>query len=155
VSWEQFRAFWEQSIRWVMRPSSPANFAVNTHQEGDEAVVEVEALEANAAFLNFLQTSAVVLGPDNTATPLPLQQVGPGRYRGQFKTSDAGAYLINVNYAAGAGDGATQGNLQAAVTVPYPAEFRAVKHNAQRANHHRRRSGPGQSLRSGESRNSA
>jgi uncharacterized membrane protein len=130
VSWQQFRAFWEQSIRWVMRPSSPANFAVNTRQEGEEAFVEVEALDASAAFLNFLQTGAVVLSPDNTATPLALQQVGPGRYRGQFRTTDPGAYLVNINYASGAGDAQQRGNLQAAVTVPYAAEFRAVKHNA-------------------------
>ncbi len=130
VSWPQFLAFWEQSIRWVMRPSSPANFAVNTRQEGDEAIVEVEALDANAAFLNFLQTSAVVLTPDNTAAPLPLQQVGPGRYRGKFRTDEPGAYLVNINYASGAGDAQQRGNLQAAVTVPYAAEFRAVKHNA-------------------------
>ncbi len=130
VSWEQFRVFWEQSIRWVMRPSSPANFAVNTRIEGDTAFVEVEAMDSGAAFLNFLQTSAVVLGPDNTPTSLPLQQVGPGRYRGQFRTGDPGAYLVNINYASGAGDAAQRGNLQAAVTVPYAAEFRAVKHNA-------------------------
>jgi uncharacterized membrane protein len=130
ASWPQFRAFWEQSIRWVMRPSSPANFAVNTRQEGDEAVIEVEALDANAAFLNFLQTSAVVLSPDANAAALPLQQVGPGRYRGQFRTTEPGAYLVNINYASGAGDAQQRGNLQAAVTVPYAAEFRAVKHNA-------------------------
>lgn len=130
VGWPQFRAFWEQSMRWVMRPSSPANFAVNTRQEGDDAFVEVEALDASAAFLNFLQTGAVVLSPDNLATPLALQQVGPGRYRGQFRTDEPGAYLVNINYASGAGDATQRGNLQAAVTVPYAAEFRSVKHNA-------------------------
>jgi hypothetical protein len=130
ASWEQFSAFWEQSIRWVMRPSSPANFMVNTRQEGDRAIVEVEALDANASFLNFLQTGAVVLRPDNTSEPLPLQQIGPGRYRGEFHTSDAGAYLVNVNYSAGGAENAAKGNLQAAVTVPYSPEFKAVKHNA-------------------------
>jgi uncharacterized membrane protein len=131
ASWAQFRAFWEQSIRWVMRPSSPANFAVNTRQEGDRAVVEVEALEANASFLNFMQTNAVVLHPDNIAEPLSLQQIGPGRYRGEFKVAGAGAYLINVNYSAGGNaESATKGNLQAAISVPYSREFKSVKHNA-------------------------
>lgn len=130
VSWEQFRAFWEQSIRWVMRPSASANLLVNTRQEGDRAIVEVEALDANASFLNFMQTNAVVLHPDNEATPLSLQQTGPGKYRGEFRTNDAGAYLVNINYAAGSGDSAARGNLQAAVTVPYSREFRDVRHNA-------------------------
>lgn len=129
VGWQQFKSFWEQTIRWVMRPSSPANLMVNTRQEGDRAIVEVEALDANAAFLNFLKTSAMVLSPDTTATPLSLQQIGPGKYRGEFKTTDAGAYLVNINYATGSGETATQGNLQAAVTVPYSREFRDVRHN--------------------------
>jgi uncharacterized membrane protein len=130
VSWSEFRGFWEQSIRWVMRPSSPANMTVNTRLEGDIAVVEVEALEADASFMNFLRTSAVVLAPDSTAQPLALQQTGPGRYRGEFRTHDAGAYLVNVSYAGGSPESPMQGNLQAAVCVPYSREFRAVKHNA-------------------------
>ncbi len=131
ASWEQFRAFWEQSIRWAMRPSSPINLNLVTRQEGDRAIVELEALGADASFLNFMQTNAVILGPDNSAEPLSLQQTGPGRYRGEFRTADAGAYLVNVNYAAGgSAETAVKGNLQAAVTVPYAAEFKAVKHNA-------------------------
>jgi hypothetical protein len=78
-----------------------------------------------------MQTNAVVLRPDNTAEPLSLQQTGPGRYRGEFRTTEAGAYLVNVNYnAGGAAETAMKGNLQAAVTVPYSREFRSVKHNA-------------------------
>ncbi|MEE8507837.1 MAG: glutamine amidotransferase, partial [Myxococcota bacterium] len=130
AGWAQFQSFWEQSIRWVMRPSSPANMIVNTRLEGDVAVVEIEALNADASFMNFLRTSAVVLAPDATATPLALQQTGPGRYRGEFRVDDAGAYLVNVNYAGGTHDAPLQGNLQAAVSVPYSREFRAIKHNA-------------------------
>ena len=129
VSWSEFREFWEQAIRWAMRPSSPANVLVTTRQEGDRAIVEVEAVDLDAAFLNFLRTSAVVLRPDSSAEPFTLQQVGPGRYRGEFRTQEEGPYLVNVNYAAGGGEGALQGSVQAAVTVSYPPEFAAVKHN--------------------------
>lgn len=130
VSWNQFQAFWAQSIRWVMRPSSPTNMIVTTRQEGDTAIVEVEALEGDASFLNFLQTRAVVLDPNSNAMPLSLQQTGPGRYRGEFRTSDPGSYLVNVNYTTPGGDEAAQGNLQAAITLPYAQEFRSVTHNA-------------------------
>src|SRR5690606_9983212 len=99
VSWSQFQSFWTQSIRWVMRSSSPTNMIVTTRQEGDLAVVEVEALEGDASFLNFMQTRAVVLDPHGNAEPLSLQQTGPGRYRGEFRTGDTGSYLVNVNYA--------------------------------------------------------
>ncbi len=130
ASWPRFRTFWEQSIRWVMRPSAPSNLTVNTRQEGDQAIIEVEALDVDASYLNFLRTSAVVLHPDGEAVPLLLQQTGPGRYRGQFPTDEAGAYLVNINYLGGTADEPIEGNLQAAVSVPYPREFRYVKHNA-------------------------
>jgi uncharacterized membrane protein len=129
VSWSQFRAFWEQAIRWAMRPSSPANVLVTTRQDGDRAIVEVEAVDLDASFINFLRTSAVVLRPDSAAEPFSLQQVGPGRYRGEFRTFEEGPYLVNVSYAAGGGENALQGSVQAAVTVSYPPEFAAVKHN--------------------------
>lgn len=130
VGWSEFKSFWEQSIRWVMRPSSPTNMTINTRKEGDIAIIELEALDANASYLNFLRTSAVVLSPDGVAEPLVLQQVGPGRYLGQFPTEEAGAYLVNINFVGGSGEDRLEGNIQAAVTVPYPREYRAVKHNA-------------------------
>jgi len=130
AGWERFRAFWEQSIRWVMRPGSPTNMSVSTRVDGETAIVEIEALQADASFLNFLRTSALVLSPRAEARPLPLQQTGPGRYRGQFETDEAGAYLVNIAFASGSGAGQEQGNIQAAVAVPYAREFRAVKHNA-------------------------
>jgi uncharacterized membrane protein len=130
ASWGSFKAFWEQSIRWVMRPSAPSNLMVNTTLEGDRAVVDVEALDVDASFLNFLRTSAVVLNPDAEAEPLVLQQIGPGRYRGEFRTDRDGAYLININFVGGSAESRMEGNIQAAVSVPYPAEYRAVKHNA-------------------------
>ena len=134
LSWADFKNFWEQSIRWVMRPSELAdmnvNMTVNTRLEGDRALVEVEALDIDAAFLNFLQTSPVVIHPDGTTQPLSLQQVGPGRYRGEFRVEDEGAYLVNVNYALARAEGdPARGNVQAAVCVPYAREFRAIKHN--------------------------
>ena len=130
ASWDEFKAFWEQSIRWVMRPSAPANMIVSTSHEGDRAHVEVEALDVDASFLNFLRTGAVVLQPDGTADPLILQQTGPGRYRGEFRTDQEGAYLVNINFVGGAPHSPLRGNIQAAVSVPYPREFHAVKHNA-------------------------
>ncbi|HWB19752.1 MAG TPA: VWA domain-containing protein [Phycisphaerales bacterium] len=130
VKWSEFVAFWEQSIRWLMRPASPQNMSISTRVEGDRALVEIEALNADSSFENFLQTDAVVITPNADAKPLSLQQVGPGRYSGEFKTDEAGAYLVNVTYRAGAANApSSQGSLQAAVAVPYSREFRSVRDN--------------------------
>jgi hypothetical protein len=49
AGWARFRSFWEQSIRWAMRSASPTNMLVNTRVDGDRAIIEVEALDADAA----------------------------------------------------------------------------------------------------------
>ncbi len=141
ASWSEFRSFWEQSLRWVMRPSAPANIMVNTVLEGDLATVEMEALGNDASNLNFLRMAAVVLHPDSESEPLILQQTGPGRYRGEFRATKEGAYLVNINFVGGTVENPIQGNVQAAVSIPYPPEFKAVKHNAALLEQVRQRTG--------------
>jgi hypothetical protein len=130
ASWDRFQAFWEQAIRWSMRPSAPSNMHVSTRIEGETAIVELEALDADAGYVNFLNTNGIVVRPGAATEQLSLQQTGPGRYRGEFDVDDAGAYLLNIAFQTGTADNAETHNLPAAVTVPYPREFRAVKHNA-------------------------
>jgi len=141
ASWSEFRSFWEQSLRWVMRPSAPANIMVNTSLEGDVATVELEALGNDASNLNFLRMAAVVLHPDSESEPLVLQQTGPGRYRGEFRATKEGAYLVNINFVGGTVETPIRGNIQAAVSIPYPPEFKSVKHNAALLERVRQRTG--------------
>ena len=125
IAWDQFKGFWDQSIRWAMRPVAPANMTITTRLEGERAIVEVEALESDESFLNFLQPSAAVLGPEGTEA-ITVRQVGPGRYRGEFPVDEAGSYLVSLSFRK---DGEVLGSLQAAVDVPYAREFRDVKDN--------------------------
>ena len=141
ASWSEFRSFWEQSLRWVMRPGAPANIMVNTSLEGDVATVELEALGNDASNLNFLRMAAIVLDPDSESEPLVLQQTGPGRYRGEFRATKEGAYLVNINFVGGTVETPIRGNIQAAVSIPYPPEFKSVKHNAALLERVRQRTG--------------
>jgi len=130
LSWSDYRAFWEQSVRWLMRPASPANVSLKTRIDGETVVVELEAVgEDNRGFVNFLKSEAMVLGPDGRSVPLELQQVGPGRYRGQFMASETGSYLVNVNVPTERDGQQMSASVQAAVSVPYPKEFRTVRDN--------------------------
>jgi hypothetical protein len=71
--------------------------------------------------------------PSGQVRELPLRQVGPGRFTGEFDAGQPGAYLANVTFARAAGEGgARSGSVQAAVSVPYPAEYRAVRDDAAR-----------------------
>jgi hypothetical protein len=133
VGWGDYRSFWEQTARWLMRPPTPPNVGLRTRIDGETAVVELEAVgEEGDRFLNFLRSDATVLAPDGSSERLELQQVGPGRYRGEFRAAQTGAYLVNVAVPTGEEvDGkAVMSSVQAAVSVPYAKEFRTVRDNA-------------------------
>lgn len=132
LDWSEFRAFWEQTVRWLMRPAAPPNASLRTRVDGERAIVELEAVGEDSGFANFLRSRATVLGPDGRSAPLELQQVGPGRYRGEFDARDTGSYLVNVTIPTAAAPGAPEVNasVQAAVSVPYAKEFRTVRDNA-------------------------
>ncbi len=130
LDWDEFGAFWEQTVRWAMRPSDPADIELSTSLDGDLATVEMEATDADAGPMNFLRTDAVVIGPDGRARPLAMSQVGPGRYRGSFRIDATGAYLVNVRHERPApGDRPMVGTTQAAVVAPFSREFRLTASN--------------------------
>ena len=131
VAWSSFPAFWEQSLRWVMRPATPSEFVLGTRDEDGDVVVDLEALESDAGFLNFLQTRASVISPAGDVEPLDLQQIGPGRYRGRFRPDVTGSHVVNVHFGSPVeGGGVASGNIQAAVNRSYSDEYRRQTHNA-------------------------
>ena len=125
--WSGFQGFWEQVVRWSMRPAAPPNLMIRTRTEGETAIVEVEAMGDGGGFANFLQGRARVLQPDGSAVDANLQQIGPGRYRGEFEVSEQGAYLVNVLFPNE--EGGVAASVQAAVSVPYAKEFATVRDN--------------------------
>ncbi len=130
TSWSDYRAFWEQTVRWLMRPPSPSNIALRTRLEGETAIVEMEAIgDDNASFINFLKSEASVLMPDGDSKPLDMQQIGPGRYRAEFPAGQTGGYLVNVTVPVERDGSPVMSSVQAAVNVPYPKEFRTVRDN--------------------------
>jgi uncharacterized membrane protein len=130
IAWDDYRAFWEQTVRWLMRPAAPSNVSVKVRTEGETAIVEVEAVgENNQGFLNFLNGKAVVLDPNGVARDLELQQTAPGRYRGEFPAGEMGSYLVNVTVPTDRDGASVPASVQAAVSVPYPKEFRTVRDN--------------------------
>ncbi len=127
TSWSEYRAFWEQSVRWLLRPATPANAQVRTRVEGDLAIVDLEAVDANGGFATSLDPDAMMIGPSGGAHSLTVVQTGPGRWRAEFPVAEAGSYL--VNFGLGKGDDGRRTSVQASVSVPYPKEFRTVRDN--------------------------
>jgi len=131
LAWSDYRAFWEQSVRWVMRPSAPPNVVVQTRLNGETAIVDIEVTGVGGSSApSFVTAQATMVDPNSKVESLPLSQVGPGRFQGSFNATAHGAYLVNAAVANGAGEHADRGYVQAAVCVPYPREYAALQHNS-------------------------
>jgi uncharacterized membrane protein len=131
VGWPGYKAFWEQHLRWAMRPTGSANLRVTTEKVGDQTRVIVDALDPSGERLNFAKFAGRIATPDGKGQAVELQQVGPGRYEGRFDSRVSGSYVVSLRYAAprSDGNGITEGSVQAAVTRPFADEFRALTDN--------------------------
>jgi len=127
TSWGEYRAFWEQSLRWLLRPAVPTNASIRTRVDGETAIVELEATDGSGGFATNLNPEGITIGPGGEVAQLNVVQTGPGRWRTEFPVSEAGAYLVNFSLGTGA-DG-RRSTVQASVSVPYPKEFRTVRDN--------------------------
>ncbi len=132
MSWGSYQAFWEQHVRWAMRPSGNANVRIVTQNDGDRTRVIVEATDPDGRRLNFATFSGRVATPDGAGAELALKQTGPGRYEGSFESGGPGSYVMNLKYKAPNADGGEplEGSTQAAVNRPFADEFRATQDNA-------------------------
>lgn len=130
IAWPGFTQFWEQHIRWTMRPSGDATLRVSTENVGEKTRVIIEAFDPDGERLNFADFQARASTPSGEGISVQVQQVGPGRYEGEFNTADAGAYVLNMQYRAPSSDGTLiEGSTQAAVTRPFADEFKALETN--------------------------
>jgi uncharacterized membrane protein len=137
LSWDQFRQFWDQHLKWAMRPATNPNIRVVTVDQGDRTQVIVEAVDNDGARLNFLRWTNRVVTPGNEARAFDLVQTGPGRYEATIDSASSGVYTLNMSWqdpasgtSGGTGTPANRGAVQAAVTRPFADEFRALRDNA-------------------------
>jgi uncharacterized membrane protein len=96
VEWDGFSRFWTQAVRWtiVERADVPAEVAVTL--VGEEAHVTVDAVDESGAFVNGLDASVSVVGPEGEPVQVKLSQTAPGRYEGRFTPQAEGAYLMRL-----------------------------------------------------------
>ncbi len=128
VSSQMYDKFWSQVVRAVARPPMSNDLEATMSVEGNKAKIVVEALNKDAAFVNFLNVSASVVTPDaNKTEQVRLVQTGPGRYEAEIDANDPGAYVGVINYR-GAKSG-EQGMTLAGTVVNTSPEMRELKSN--------------------------
>ncbi len=124
LGWGGFPRFWAEAIRWSMRTGSDADLAPQITLDGAKARVRVDALNNKGEFMNGLNLTAKVAGPStrNGLQPisLPLRQIGPGIYEGEFDAPNTGSYLVNVSRPTGSSSSGSSASL----VIPYSPEYR-------------------------------
>jgi hypothetical protein len=107
-----------------MRPTGDqGRFNVVSETRDETIRLTITALDQRDQLLNFLDMSASAVAPDMSAREVPIRQVAPGRYVGEFPADQAGSYLVSVTPGAG------RAPLRSGVTVPYSAEYRQRETN--------------------------
>jgi hypothetical protein len=115
-----------------MRPTTEeGTFHVATDVKDGKVQIIVSALDKEDQFLNFLSMQATVTDDESKSTTVPIRQVAPGRYIGEYDTDQAGAYMVNVSGELPSSPGdedkkdrPRRFSLRTGVSVPYSDEYR-------------------------------
>lgn len=134
TSWVSFSSFWQQQLKWTMRPSGDVNSRVNVATRGDRAKVSLELFDSAGDRLNFAAIRARVVPPAeygntrNGPRDVVFRQVGPGLYVADVEAAAVGSHLLSIRYDAGPGDpadaGSRSGSVRAAIIRRAGVEFR-------------------------------
>jgi uncharacterized membrane protein len=96
LAWEKYRQFWVQTAQWSLRRTENADFSTDVSLEKGDGVINVEALDTQGNYRNFLNLQAIVVSPKGERVVVPVRQSGPGHYEAKFPTKEPGVYAVNV-----------------------------------------------------------
>ncbi|MBI2844612.1 MAG: VWA domain-containing protein [Armatimonadetes bacterium] len=127
ITWPGYNRFWAQALRSTMRRSAPGEFQTAVSAEGGAGRVVIDAVDEKGDFLNLLQFSGSVIGPDAESRPISIEQTGPGRYEAGFDAREVGTYVVTT----GLKDRADTAPEVSVVTIPYPPEYKDLAPDTQ------------------------
>ena len=82
--------------QWSLRRTENADFSTDVSLEKGDGVINVEALDAQGNYCNFLNLKAIVVSPKGERVVVPVRQSGPGHYEARFPTKEPDVYAVNV-----------------------------------------------------------
>ena len=127
LNWDKYRQFWSQIGQWSLRRLDSADFTTEVLVEKGEGLINVEALDEQGNYRNFLNLQAAVVNPKGERQNVRLEQTGPGHYEAHFQTKEVGAYLLNLMDIK---DGELRASQVVGASVNYSPEFTAAEPNA-------------------------
>jgi hypothetical protein len=126
MTWDKYRQFWSQIGQWSLRRLENADFTSEVSVDKGEGLLNVEAVDDQGNYRNFLNLQAAVVGPKGERQTVRLEQTGPGHYEAHFPTKQVGSYLLNLMDVK---DGQVRGTQVIGASVNYSPEFNATEPN--------------------------
>lgn len=123
AGWEGNSKFWAQLVRSISRPEETDALQAVTRVDGRGGVILIDAIDEAGQFVDGLDLSGSVLGPDLKTKLIEIRQDGPGRYIGNFPVRQQGDYLVTIDGSMPDGSSATMART---FSVGYPAEYRTL-----------------------------
>lgn len=127
VSWPDFDRFWAAAVKRTIPSPIDRNNQVTVTPDNRGVRITVDSMADDKSYVNFLQTQATLVTPDQLQTSLQLPQVAPGRYEVEVPASAEGPYFLNITQQGP--DGAAQTGRPAGFVVAYSSEYRTVRPN--------------------------
>ncbi len=118
--WGKFGQFWHQALLWSLPDPNTAALTVDTHAEGDQVIIGVDATDVDGRFVNSIPVMGTLVTPDGKSFAVRLPQVGPGRYEVHVQAAAPGAYRLTL---AQQRPGSTAVQRDGGFAVPYSAEY--------------------------------
>jgi hypothetical protein len=103
-----------------------ADFTTEVTVDKGEGVMNVEALDEQGNYRNFLNLQTIVVSPKGERQTVRLEQTGPGHYETRFPTTEIGSYLLNLMDLK---EGQVRGSQVVGASVNYSPEFSATEPN--------------------------
>jgi len=126
LNWDKYRQFWSQIGQWSLRRLENSDFTTEVSVDKGQGSLNVEALDEQGNYRNFLNLQTVVVSPKGQRQTVRLAQTGPGHYEAQFPTKEVGAYLLNLMEFK---NGQLQGSQVVGASVNYSPEFNTAEPN--------------------------
>ena len=127
VTWEGFRTFWSQAVRWVKKDVQENVFEFSTKLKGDKGQIVLDAVTEDGEVVDGLNVTARIASPDPNvaAREVKLVQRGAGRYVGEFPVDKVGTYSVSLLSLDEQGQ--RRHSVTTGLVVPYSDEFRKLK----------------------------
>src|SRR5438874_7163613 len=126
LNWDKYRQFWSQIGQWSLRRVENADFTTEVTVDKGEGLINVEALDNQGDYQNFLNLQTIVVSPKGERQTVRLEQTGPGHYEARFPTKEVGAYLLNLMDLK---EGQVRGSQVVGASVNYSPEFNEPEPN--------------------------